>query len=295
MHTWSNVREIRSKTTLKKLFQKKEIRIIAAVLVVVLLVALIMSARPQKASPAKNLTGTLSKPIQTVVSAAASWLENIYGYMYEFDTIKAENEQLKSEIAKLQEDARDAENALEENARLTALLGFKEKHSDFELESVKIIGRSVTNWSSTYTINKGTNDGIEVGDCVITENGELTGQVTEVGSGWATVTTIIDSSASIGAIANEASATGLVMGDYSLMALGYAKLTYLPNDSQIFKGDTILTAGTEDIFPDGLVIGTIEAVQLEAGGQVEYGVVKPACDLNSLTQVFVIKSFDVVK
>ena len=73
------------------------------------------------------------------------------------------------------------------------------------------------------------------------------------------------------------------------------KLTYLPTDSQIFTGDTVLTSGVGGSYPEGLVIGTISSVQTEAGGQVEYGLVTPSCDLNTLVQVFVVKSYDVVK
>jgi len=236
----------------------------------------------------------MKKPIQGAVGAVADWLEGIYGYMYKYDDLQAENESLKSQLAEAQAEARDEKSAAEENERLRNLLDFKEKHTDYELESAKIVARSASNWSSAYTIGKGSADGIKVGAPVITDTGVLTGTVKEVGTNWATVSTVIDAGTKIGATTSQSGSTGMIMGDYDLMQKGYAKLTYLPSDSQIFQGDTVLTSGVGGAFPEGLVVGTVDSVQTEAGGQVEYGLIKPGSDLNALVQVFVIKSYDVV-
>jgi rod shape-determining protein MreC len=74
-----------------------------------------------------------------------------------------------------------------------------------------------------------------------------------------------------------------------------AKLTYLADGAQIFVGDDVLTSGSGGAFPAGLVIGKLTAVQTEAGGQIEFGIVEPQVDLDSLVQVFIIKSFEVVE
>ena len=74
-----------------------------------------------------------------------------------------------------------------------------------------------------------------------------------------------------------------------------AKLTYMADGAQIFVGDDVLTSGSGGSFPAGLVIGKITSVQSEAGGQIEYGVVEPTCDFDSLVQVFIIKSFEKVE
>lgn len=280
---------------MKKYLGKKGIRIGAIVLAVVLLIALGAHALGGRAGFFQNMSGALKRPVQNVVGSVADWLQGIYGYMYKYDDLKAENESLRSQLAKAQEQAREAQEATEENDRLRNLLGFKEKHTDYDLESAKIIARSASNWSSTFTISKGSADGVKLGDPVITDTGILTGQVTELGDNWSTVSTVIDASDKIGAIASQSGSTGMIIGDYKLMQQGSTKLTYLPSDSQIFKGDTVLTSGTGGAFPEGLVIGTISSVQTEAGGQIEYGIVQPGCSLGALVQVFVIKSFDVVK
>ena len=105
---------------------------------------------------------------------------------------------------------------------------------------------------------------------------------------------MIDAAASIGAVASESGSTGMIRGDYNLMQKGLTQITYLPNDSQIFEGDTVVTSGVGGQFPYGLVIGTVASVQSQAGGQVELGIVRPSCNIGRLVQVFVITKFNVV-
>ena len=116
-----------------------------------------------------------------------------------------------------------------------------------------------------------------------------------LGTNWATVSTLIDVDMSVGAFVGAAGNSGMVVGEYSFMKNKTAKLTFLADGAQIFVGDDVLTSGSGGAFPSGLVIGTLTAVQTEAGGQIEYGIVEPQCDLDSLVQVFIIKSFEVVE
>ena len=159
----------------------------------------------------------------------------------------------------------------------------------------KVVLWSSSNWSSSFTISKGASSGIEYGDPVITEYGALVGQVTELGETWATVSTLIDVDMSVGAFVGDTGTSGMVMGEFALMKNKQAKLTFLADGAQIFVGDEVLTSGQGGAFPQGLVIGTITAVQTEAGGQIEFGLVQPQCNFESLVQVFVIKSFEVVE
>ena len=87
----------------------------------------------------------------------------------------------------------------------------------------------------------------------------------------------------------------MVVGEYALMKQKTAKLTYLADGAQIFVGDEVLTSGSGGAFPAGLVIGTVTNVQTEAGGQIEFGLVEPQANLDSLVQVFIIKDVTVVE
>ncbi len=280
---------------MKDYLKKNGVRIAVIVLAVALLVGVGHAARDGQIGFVQNTTNVLTGPLQKVLSSTVNWFNTIYGYLYNYDSLLAENESLRSQLADAQQSARDGIAASEENQRLRQLLYLREKHTDYILESAKLVLWSSSNWSSSFTISKGYTSGIELGDPVITEYGVLVGQITELGTNWATVSTLIDVDMSVGGYVTSTGSTGMVMGEYSLMKNKAAKFTYLADGAQIFVGDEVLTSGSGGAFPAGLVIGTISNVQTEAGGQIEYGIVQPTAHLESLVQVFIIKDFTVVE
>ena len=280
---------------MKEYLRKNGIKVAIIVTAVVLLVGITAAARGGQISFVQNVTGIMEAPLKRVLSSAVNWVDGIYGYIFEYDSLRAENESLRAQLAEAQESARDGIEASEENTRLRRLLELREQHTDYVLESSKVVLWSSSNWSSSFTISKGSNSGIEMGAPVITEYGAVVGQITELGDTWATVSTIIDVDMSLGAFVGVSGNSGMVVGEFGLMRDKQAKLTFLADGAQIFVGDDVLTSGSGGAFPAGLVIGTLTAVQTEAGGQMEYGIVEPQCDLDSLVQVFIIKDFEVVE
>lgn len=279
----------------KEYLRKYGIRIAVIVVAVALIIGMGAAARGGKIGFLQNFTGIIKAPMQKVLTSAVNWFDSIYGYLYEYDSLMAENESLRTQLADAQQSAREGIAASEENARLREALNLRQKHTDYELESSKIVLWNSSNWSSSFTISKGKSSGIEKGDPVITEYGAVVGQVMEVGETWATVSTLIDVDMSVGAFIGESGSSGMVIGEFDMMRDKTAKLTFLADGAQIFVGDEVLTSGSGGAFPAGLVIGELVSVKSEAGGQIEYGVVKPQCDYDSLVQVFIIKGFEVVE
>ncbi len=242
-----------------------------------------------------NADGELKAPLEQATAAALEWMESIYGYIYQYDRIVEENNSLRSENARLREQSRDYAELEAENERLRELWSWTEKRTELVLENARLVSWDASNYTSAFTINKGSSDGIEVGDCVVTEYKALAGQVVEVGDNWSKVRTVIDADLDVGALAGVYGYAGMVTGDFALMRQGKTRLAYLASGAQIFTGDEVLTSGAGGAFPSGLWIGTVSAVLTESGGQVTYGVVDPACDMSSLSQVFIVKSFERVE
>ena len=280
---------------MKQYLQKNGLRIGIIIAAAALIIGLGAAARDGRIGFVQNVAGVIKSPIQKVLSSAVNWFDSMYGYLYEYDSLLAENESLRSQLADAQQSAREGIEASEENSRLRKLLELREKHTDYVMESCKVVLWSSSNWSSAFTISKGASSGIEMGDPVVTEYGAVVGQITELGTNWATVSTLIDVDMSVGAFVGATGNSGMVVGEYSFMRDKCAKLTYLADGAQIFVGDDVLTSGSGGAFPAGLMIGTLTAVQTEAGGQIEYGVVEPQVVFDSLVQVFVIKDFEVVE
>lgn len=280
---------------MKDYLKKNGIRIGIIIAAVAIIIGFTGASRGGQISLLQNITGIVEAPIKKVLSSTVNWFDTIYGYLYQYDSLQAENESLRSQLADAQQSARDGIAASEENERLRELLNLREKHTDYEMESCKVVLWSSSNWSSSFTISKGKSSGIELNDPVVTEYGVVVGQVTELGETWATVSTVLDVDMSIGAYVSGSGSSGMVIGEYALMKKKAAKLTFLADGAQLFVGDEVLTSGSGGAFPAGLVIGTITNIQTEAGGQIEYGLIKPTCNFDSLVQVFVIKSYEVVE
>ena len=241
-----------------------------------------------------NIAGIIAQPFRSASAAISETVGKWNGYLTGYDALKAENEALKKRIAEMEADNRQAVADREENARPRALADLREQRRELSFESARILVQDASNWSSMLTINKGTIHEIEVGDCVVNEEGALIGVVTEAGLTWSNVRTILDSESSIGALVFRSGASAVAQGDFSLMREGRLTLTYLGTDPDLVSGDLIVTSGLRDYYPSQLVIGYVEEVRPGDDGMSQIAVVRPEVDMHSLVQVFVVKDFDIV-
>ena len=253
-----------------------------------------MSLLSTSSSPLVDVAGTITSPLKSAYTAVATWFNDLQRYYKDTAALEEENVRLKQQIAEMEETVREAEEALAENAQFRKLLNLTEQRRDLsDLEIATVTEHAVTNWTSSLTLNKGTSLGIEVGDCVIDEMGYLVGIVSEAGVNWSTVLTLVDTDTSLGAQVFRTKDLGVARGDFSLMEQKRLRLDYLPADSQLLSGDLVVTSGLGDYYPSGLVIGSIEEIQVDDSGVASYAILAPSVDFDAFTEVFVVKSFEI--
>ena len=194
----------------------------------------------------------------------------------------------------MEADVRQGRKHSEENQRLRELLGLQEKRPDLTSDIVlaDVTEHAVTNWAATLTISQGTADGLEVGDCVIDETGAIVGTISEVGLNWATIMTLVDTETSLGAQVFRTGDLGVAQGNFSLMGENRLRLDYLPADCDLLGGDLVVTSGLGGFYPAGLVIGSVEELQMDDSGASSYAILAPAVEFSELQQVVVLRSFD---
>ena len=265
---------------------------LAAVIAVLLSVMSYFSAT---SAALPNLAGIAASPFRALSAAVSETLGHGADYVTRFDELEEENRQLKLKIAEMEEDVRQATFDREENAHLRKVAELREQRRDLHLESARVLVQDSSNWYSLLTINKGTAYDIEVGDCVVTEEGYLLGVVTEAGLNWATVRTILDSESSIGALVFRSGSSALAQGDFSLMGQGRMALAYLGAEPDVVAGDLIVTSGLGGYYPSQVVIGYVEEVRTGDDGLTQYAVLRPEMSLEGLTEIFVVTSFDIVE
>ena len=242
----------------------------------------------------QNAVGVLTYPFRSAVTAVATWAEDKQRYYKDYSDLIAENEALRERVAELERDARQAEADREENALLRELLELREQRRDLTFESAAVIDRESTNWTSALTLNRGTAHGVEKNDCVVSAEGDLVGVVSAVGYNWCTVLTVIDTDTELGARVFRTQEVAVAEGDLALMGEGKLKLSYLSADAQLLSGDVVTTSGLGGFYPGGRVIGTVESVRTGDDGLAQYAVLAPAARLGELSEVFIIKDFDIV-
>ncbi|MBC5734264.1 rod shape-determining protein MreC [Lawsonibacter sp. NSJ-51] len=280
---------------MKDFFRHNGVLILIAAVLLALVTAVVSMLLGGTADPLSNLVGIVTTPVRNGISALAGWTEEQYADAFEREQLKSENAELKLRVAELEEQARAAEAALQENERLRSLLDLRPSQREFDLESATVTARSTSNWESTLTISKGSSSGLEADDCVVDEYWNLVGIVLEVGENWASVATVADSGLELGGQLARTGGAAILEGDFALMGEGKLKLSYLPENAELIAGDLVTTSGRGGVYPAGLAVGHVEEVHTEASGMTRYAVIVPETDLDGLKQVFVIKEFTIVE
>ena len=266
---------------------------VRAVMIVSLVIAVLLAV--SSSLTGKNIPGmivqTVMAPLRTGAKVMTDQAEQIYDYIFKYKLLETENSRLKEALSQLQQDAREVDSLIRENERLRKLLELKAAHEDYELVDGYIIARSSGDWLSTLTINRGSAAGIAVGMCAITENGEVVGLVTEVGSNYAVVTTVMDSSIGISATIANTGYSGIVTGGYASGHPGLLRMEYLRTDAVIRNNDQVVTSGST-VYPRNLVLGRVVDAGYDDLGTAKYAYLQPAVDVDSLEQIFILTDYE---
>lgn len=272
-----------------KHFFTTKVRIIL-VFAAVLTAALVVLGSLTGNTTANRIVQGVLMPVKAGVHALTQQAEKFYNYMFRYEELEAENEALRQQIADMREDSRTADTLARENERLRNLLELKQSREDFDLLDAYVIARSSGDWTSTFTISRGANAGIEVGMCAITGEGAAVGLVTEVGPNYAVIKSVLDSTLEISANLASSGSSGMVKGGYSAGEEGLLRMDYLPSDAIIRNNDQVVTAGST-VYPRGLILGYVVDAGFDATGVAKFALLEPAASIEDLEQVFLITSY----
>ena len=273
-----------------KHFFSTKVKVILVLAVLLAVGLAVLSNLTGENLPGKLVQGALA-PIRAGAKALTNQAEQYYSYLFRYESLAAENAALKEELAQMKDDAREAASLARENDRLRALLELTSTHEDYKLVDGYIIGKSSNDWSSTFTIDRGSSSGIAEGMCAITANGEVVGLVTEAGSNYAVVKSILDSTLEVSATMSASGYSGVVLGGYASGFEGLLRMDYIPSSAVIRNNDQVVTSGST-VYPRNLILGHVVDAGFEETGVAKYAILKPAADIDSLEQVFIITEYN---
>jgi rod shape-determining protein MreC len=225
----------------------------------------------------------LMTPVQRAGTWGISGMRGGWRNYVDLRHTRAENQQLRTELARLELRNKALESRAAEGDRLAALLNFREAHADVPLITAEVIGASPDATSHSIYINCGEKDGVRRNMGVITPDG-VVGKVVEVYATTAQVLLLTDRESGVGALLATTRTHGVVKGTGD----PYARLDYVVNDEKLSPGEAILTSGEDRIFPKDLPIGTV--ISAKNANPFQTIVVQPAARLDRLEEVLVLQS-----
>lgn len=273
----------------KKLFTKR-VKVILVLAVALAVLVTLGAALSQRSWAGRNIVTTVLTPFRAGLAAIDRQAERIYGYVFRYEALLAENEELKKRMAENASDVRIAESALRENERLKELLELSKEHEDYSFRSAYVISWSTSTWESKLTVNKGTAHGLDVGMCAITGTGQVVGLVTEVGVNWAVISTLFDASSQVSASLVSTGHTGVVQGARTENGREQLQLRFLSTGTTPKNGDSVVTTGS-GLYPRGLLLGTVTGSGLDETGIAKFATLETELQTEGLEQVFLITDY----
>lgn len=276
--------QMKRRQTLRRLLFSLIVLIVAAAVIFFLLLR-----SSSDISLAENGIGSLFSRVQYGVSSAVNNVKQFTTRWRDYDRLEEEYAILARENQQLSLELDSAQEAILENERLTNLLNAKSRYEALDPVYAKVIARDAGQWFETFSINKGTSDGVTTGMAVVNGDG-LVGRVYEAGMNYAKVICIIDTRSAVACMVQRTRDNGVMRGGIVTNAdNAECYIYYLPNLNNISPGDAVITSGTDSLYPKGLTIGTVSAVCLEAGSEGSYAILSPAVDFHHIEEVFVLR------
>jgi rod shape-determining protein MreC len=266
----------------------------------VLSLLLLLASRTAPALTLQEVTARALDPLRGAIAGVGSGIEGVFTAIGEIDRLRSENDRLRSELASAEARLAELREAAAENAELRGLLGLT-KTLQMDLLPVRILGRDPSNFTWEVGIDAGTNDGLRVGIPLVAAasgHGALAGSVVAVGSDSATVRLMVDARSSVVALDQQTRALGLVQGQLG----GQLVMVEVRATDGLAVGDTVVSAGLtltdaggaavgRSPYPKGLLIGTIQATELDPEALTRTAFVRPAVDVAGLERLLVVLHF----
>lgn len=239
-------------------------------------------------APLKEAAGLIIVPFEKSIASIGQWMTGVQDSFREKEDLIQQNEELQTTVDTLTEQNNVLLQDQAELARLEQLYELDEEYTDYPKVAARIISKDPGNWYDTFMINRGSNDGIRVDNNVIAGKG-LVGIVTEVGSNWATVRSIIDDSSNVSAMTVSTDDICVVEGDLELIDEGKLRFSQLyDREDKVSVGERIVTSNISDKYVEGLFIGYVSEIELDTNNLTKTGTLVTPVDFQHLKDVFVI-------
>ena len=270
----------------KRLSSKYLLMILSGICIVTIFTSLVLNI---SGGPLNAVAGYVFVPMQEGINNVGSWFSAKANDFKTLGEVLAENKELKSQIDDLTSQINKTKLEQYELDNYRELLDLDNQYADFDKIAAHVIAMDGTNWFSTFTIDKGSKQGIAKGRNVIAGSG-LVGIVTDVGPNYSKVRSIIDDSSNVSAMVlttkDNFNVSGSLMNMNKDKVLPFSELR--DENDKVQQGDPVVTSYVSDQYQQGLLIGYIYSVEDNANNLTKSGYITPVVDFQHLQDVLVI-------
>lgn len=239
--------------------------------------------------PLNTVAGYVFVPMQKGINTVGSWITDKSDHLKKLSDVMKENEELKQQVDSLTTELNTIKLEQYELENLRELLNLDQKYPSYDKVAANVIGKDGGNWFTNFTIDKGADDGIEENMNVIAGSG-LVGIVTDVGPNYAKVSTIINDTMNVSGMVTSTSDNLIVNGSLQNMnenmVIEFSNLN--DKDNKVTIGDPVVTSYVSDQYQQGILIGYISTLEMDANNLTKSGTITPAVDFEHIEEVLVI-------
>jgi rod shape-determining protein MreC len=232
---------------------------------------------------ASAVVAVVTTPVQSVLARVNRAAVGVWATYRDWKNVRAENRRLREESERLRVAALRVDETVTENQRLRRLLALKDA-MPMETLSGQVIAREWGGWVRSLTVNRGRGDRVTRLTAVIAPDG-LIGRVVDVRPGSSVVQTLTDPASTVGAHDVRTRTAGIVEGE----PRGTLRFKYMARDgSGIQVGDLVVSSGAGGLFPRGLPIGRVRAIDDRGSALFHYAQLEPAADFARIDEVLLV-------
>ncbi len=261
---------------------------LAAVTIFCLVCLFITIILGQSMEPFHTFYGKAAKPFQQLYLKADNWFSDIVTTAKRLRTLEEENRRLTEELEYYVYENTTLKTQIVQNEEIQALYDLDNYYEAYPKTGAQIVGLSNNNWYDSLIIDKGSADGLKK-DMPVLASGGLLGRITQVYDHYSIITTLIDEESRIfGEVNRLGRDTVNVQGRRELERERMCFIEYDPEDTDLIVGDEIITSALGEIYPPGLLLGTISSIEEDPNGLMNKAYLKPAADTEGLSYVLII-------
>ena len=236
----------------------------------------------------------VSRVILSPLVSAQTWVSTRFLALQAYLTeprevaeLRQRNVELEAEVAHLRTQIIELQQQLSEYRILSALLEFARAYPEYEYIGASVIGRDPSPFVKYIHINRGSDDDIQRGMPVVTQQG-LVGRVSKVTASAALVQLITDPGVTVNVRLEPSRAEAKLAGSIT----GDIELDLIPQDAAIQTGDLVLTSGLGGNYPPDILVGQITGVRQQDYDLFQSASIQPVVDFDQLEIVLVITNFE---